>query len=161
MKNLNLVEKKIDLAKILKREIGCDHQAIQSVLNIFADCQSDGPDAMAKRCLNAVVDLDAGDLLDVAKRAIPDGYNGFKAQKLVKIMEVLLSDRNDELPEDPSEIRKSAKDFQFKFGRESSPVLYIKSRFRFWADDITALVKASGADEVSVEADGSIRLWWD
>lgn len=135
--------------------IGRDTQAFQSILNIFADCHSN--DKEERRCLNAVVgDLNAPDLLEAVRAAIPDGYNGFDAKKIEAILMVLIDNAKDR-----AETQRYLKHYHFRFGREGSPVLYIKCDHRIWADQLNQLIKASLADEASIEANGELRLWWD
>jgi hypothetical protein len=139
-----------------------DREAIKSCAVIFGDCHDKHnsyglPKDESVRALNAKVRLEASDLVEAAE--LCGSYNKFSPKIIWKILYELLSDRQGEI--DPTRLRSDLKDFTFEFGREGSPVLYIRSRHRFWMEDLKALEKVSRADEFSMEADGSLRIWWD
>lgn len=153
---------KSKLHELLSDDLFRVKSKIDAVKNIFFDCHSDSKTAYDRRCLDALVhDISASDLLDAILEAIPDGYNGFNIQKIERILEVLLG----ELPDDPTsadiQIHKILRDYKLSFGRESSPVLYIRFKERIWIEKLKELEQASGADEFSIEDNGVIRIWWD
>ena len=157
----NMIKTPEELHKALKEQCSDfkDTQARLSLKNIFADCQDSVKDGMVKRSLKATVELDALDLIEGAKESIPNGYNAFKWYLLAKIVFVLESGRSGAVH--PEMINRIGKDWSFKFGREGSPVLYIRSKHNFWLETIQAIAKASKANEVLMTTDGWLRLWWD
>jgi hypothetical protein len=169
MKALKLVRetkvKSPSISSLLKSDFGSNPMAKASVMNIFADCHDDNLESAKVRCLNAVTELDAQDLVPTAKKAVPHGYNSFRWQRLEAILEVLLKAADFQDLDNPEayarDVQKRARNYTFRFGREGSPVLYIRCVHRVWHEDFSSLAKASKADEISIEADGSIRLWWD
>lgn len=156
--NPAIINSPTELKKALLSEtLFRNNDAVKSVMNIFSDCH--GNDSNASRCLNALVKLNARDLIEASKKAIPRGYNGFKADLIPKILFELIKDREGLV--DNESLKSIDRDYTFYFGREGSPVLYVKSKHRFWMEDLIPVFKASKADEQSVESDGSLRFWYD
>lgn len=134
-----------------------DSYGIKAVQNIFDDCHNEKECEVEVRCLKAIVpDISAADLLEAVKTAIPSGYNGFNLSKVEAVVRVLLGDVTNQ-----EEARKILRRYEFSFGRESSPVLYIRCEHRWWMETLKELETAAGADEFSIEAGGTLRIWWD
>jgi len=53
--------------------------------------------------------------------------------------------------------------FGFVVGREYSPVVYVvgKRHACFWLKTLKEVAKKAKVDEVSVDMQGRLRLWWD
>ena len=147
---------KVDLFTPLLKGSFPDHNAVKSVLNGFKDCHSD--DEHDHRSLKFTVEFtNPAHLLGAIKEAIPDGYNSFNVERVASILEILFTCGEDlNLPE--SEFQSP---YTFRFGREGSPVLYIRSTRRFWLDEVNKIQQTGRVDECSFEASGELRLWWD
>lgn len=117
-------------------------QSIQ-VARAYADCHDKidfGPDT---RNLNFRPKswVSPEEALRIIERYIPDGYNEFNAKVVAEIFEIL-------------------KPARVQIARENSPCLYLKPKIRWWFRTL-ALLAPLPIDGKSIEADGTLRLWFD
>ena len=112
-----------------------------AVVKAYADCNSMGFDENERNLdFKSSSYFNAGELIEVMSTAIEGGYNLYDKDVLKEVVETFNGAR-------------------YKPAREGSPCIYVypEKNSRVW------LHKDFGgiADEVSLENDGSIRLWWD
>jgi hypothetical protein len=113
------------------------------VMKSYADCNSyikgRNLDYRASEAVNS------DDLIEIINKAIPDGYNNFNSQSLNQIASIF------------------GIKAQYWIARENSPCLYVKPDPTkiVWFNRPRIGVEELGADEMTLQPDGTIRLWWD
>lgn len=147
-----------ELKKYFLRDAPLFSSGVQDLKIIYGDCH-DLKKGHAYRCLHASVEIEASALVHAVKLYVVDGYNGFDLDRVVAILFELFSDRNGVI--EVKNLNQTMRYFTLRFGREGSPVLYVRSRHRFWLEDLAKIEAAAKADEISIESDGSLRIWWD
>lgn len=150
---MKLVKKKIDVAEWLvsKGFNRFDREAL-ALARAYADCIAESENVTEGRfpedCTyfprEPMVTTEY--LVKLVELVIPDGYNGFNVAALKAV------------------IGAFPPGSQFRFGREGSPVLYVKpeGKGNLWFFRERTGIHAGMADEVCFDATlGMFRFWWD
>jgi hypothetical protein len=115
-----------------------DVSAINSIIQAYSDCN----DVEGERDLGfkSARYFDGPTALAIVSVAIPDGYNAFDSSVMAELVEAF-----------PKAV--------FTIAREGSVCIYVHLGQRLWLN--RGAQAFSKVDEFSVEADGTLRLWWD
>lgn len=111
---------------------------IYSILQAYSDCcDIDGERDLG---FKASMALDAETASSVLAVAVPDGYNAFDSSVFAEVVEAFPK-------------------ATFTIAREGSVCVYVNLGTRVWLSrGVQPFLKV---DELSVETDGTLRLWWD
>ena len=111
------------------------------VLKAYADCNNKYDHKVRNLDFRASEPVSLKDAYDILKVAIPNGYNEFTASKL-KILDALLPDA------------------ECFIAREGSVCLYITGHNQT-KKEIPELMEMLLADEITIEPNKQLRIWWD
>lgn len=108
-------------------------------MSAYSDCHQEKGYASRDLNFKAVASVAGPYLLELMGRAVPEGYNGFTVEGALQRL-----------------VDACGPKAKYYIAREGSPCIYVKvpkgTRVLFWC---------TNADEVSLEADGTLRFWWD
>jgi len=115
----------------------------KTLLQAYADCVNENNDR--SRCLSFRMrrSVNLNQLVALFQTATPGGYNAFEPSALIALGEVF------------------GEKARYFGAREGSVCIYVKPANSTWIGDLKQLQNDLEIDEVTVEPNGEIRLWWD
>lgn len=116
-----------------------DVDSIVSIIQAYSDCcisdtKGRNLDFKAARAVNGM------DAIRIMSVATPHGYNDFDSSVLAEVVEYF------------------GEGAEYTLARENSVCVYVKVHGRHW---LNRKPRTFRVDEISVEDDGTFRLWWD
>lgn len=113
------------------------------IVQAYSDCNNLFPAEQRNLDFKSEIELTGEELKEVIQLSIPDGYNRFHPVKTIdRILEVFPK-------------------ASFFVAREGSVCVYVKPNRTVWIGSRGLKEGFAKADEISLEKDGTIRLWWD